>query len=173
MNERRKTSGGDGTSSGSEGAGESLANLAKALVQAGGVSSLSTMSQKHSGYPFGSVVPYAIDSAGNPIFLMSQMATHTKNLRSHSQATLLVAENSGLPLSAARVSLIGDIAKVTDDSRQVVAEAYLAKHPESKQWMSFGDFDFYRMTIKDIYFIGGFGVMGWVKPEDYVAAQKS
>ena len=43
-------------------------------------------------------------------------------------------------------------------------------NPESSQWISFGDFGFYRMTVKEVYIVGGFGAMGWVTAEDYASA---
>ena len=33
------------------------------------------------------------------------------------------------------------------------------------------DFAYYRLEIADAYFVGGFGVMGWVGAEDYRSAQ--
>jgi Pyridoxamine 5'-phosphate oxidase len=45
------------------------------------VAALSTLSRKHPGFPFGSLMPFALDSAGWPIFLISNMAMHTQNLR--------------------------------------------------------------------------------------------
>lgn len=148
-----------------------LAQCARALMRAGGVSSLSTISVKHPGYPFGSVMPYAVDESGSPIVLISQMATHTKNLRAEPRATLLVAQESGSPLGAARVSVIGEFAQVEEAEKEEVAAIYLAAHPESRQWVSFGDFSFYRMTVKDVYLVAGFGVMGWVTASDYAAAE--
>lgn len=147
-----------------------LAQRARALMQAGGASSLSTMSVKHPGYPFGSVMPYAVDDCGSPIVLISQMATHTKNLRAEPRATLLVAQESGSPLGAARVSVIGEFKQVEEAEKEKVAAIYLEAHPESRQWVSFGDFGFYRMTVKDVYLVGGFGVMGWVTAEEYASS---
>jgi len=43
-----------------------------------------------------------------------------------------------------------------------VAEArklYLARHANSRYWVDFEDFSFYRMYIVDVYYVGGFGVM--------------
>jgi putative heme iron utilization protein len=36
--------------------------------------------------------------------------------------------------------------------------------------VDFDDFAFFRMALADIYFVGGFGSMGWVAPADYMAA---
>ena len=37
--------------------------------------------------------------------------------------------------------------------------------------MDFEDFSFYRMDVLDVYYVGGFGVMGWVQASDYGQAQ--
>ena len=51
------------------------------------------MSRKHPGWPFGSVMPYALDEAGRPLFLISSMAMHTQNLVEDAHASLLVTES--------------------------------------------------------------------------------
>jgi len=38
-------------------------------------------------------------------------------------------------------------------------------------WVDFEDFSFYRMDVVDVYFVGGFGVMGWVSASEYAQAQ--
>ena len=55
-----------------------------------------------------------------------------------------------------------------------VAEArklYLTRHTNSKYWVDFDDFSFYRMDLVDVYYVGGFGVMGWVPASEYYSAQ--
>src|SRR5664280_679045 len=37
--------------------------------------------------------------------------------------------------------------------------------------VDFDDFFFYRMDVLDVYYVGGFGVMGWVTALDYSQAQ--
>ena len=73
-------------------------------------------------------------------------------------------------MNAARVSVIGDFAQVDDSEKQEVAVIYLAANPESSQWVGFGDFGFYRMTVKEVYIVGGFGSMGWVTADEYASA---
>src|ERR1019366_8592825 len=38
-------------------------------------------------------------------------------------------------------------------------------------WVDFEDFSFYRMEMVDVYYVGGFGVMGWVTASEYCRAQ--
>jgi putative heme iron utilization protein len=117
-------------------------------------------------------MPYGLDEQGQPLFLISTMAMHTQNLLGDPRASLLVTppESRTDPLGAARVTLMGKAAKVPHGEIAQVREPYLARHANASYWVDFTDFGFFRMAIEDIYFVGGFGSMGWVAPEDYVAA---
>ncbi|MEW6542792.1 MAG: pyridoxamine 5'-phosphate oxidase family protein [Nitrospirota bacterium] len=149
--------------------GSSLAAQARRLLELGRLGSLSTLSQQHPGWPFGSVMPYALDGRGRPLFLISTMAMHTKNLQADPRASLMVMEGAatGDPLAAARVTVLGRVSRVPQEEREPARQAYLARHPEAGDWVDFGDFAFYRMEIADLYYVGGFGVMGWVAADDY------
>ena len=68
----------------------SFAERARTLMYLSGIGSLSTLSRKLPGYPFGSVMPYGLDDHGRPIFLISTMAMHTQNLQADPRASLLV-----------------------------------------------------------------------------------
>lgn len=150
-----------------------LAEKARTLTEQGGHSSLSTMSKKHPGYPFGSLMPYGLSSLGEPTFLISSMAMHTRNLLDSPRATLLITQlgHSGSALGAGRISLLGDVYPVeSDEETRGIASRYLERNPEAQSWLNFGDFQFFRMSLCDVYYVGGFGVMGWIRPDDYLAA---
>jgi len=151
----------------------SFAERARTLLYLGRVGSLSTLSRKQPGFPFGSVMPYGLDDRGRPIFLISTMAMHTQNLQADSRASLLVAqpEVSGDPLGAARVTLVGNVLAVPDSQVAEARQLYLARYANSKYWVDFEDFLFYRMDVVDIYYVGGFGVMGWVAATEYDLAR--
>jgi heme oxygenase (biliverdin-IX-beta and delta-forming) len=151
----------------------SFAEQARTLMHLGRVGSLSTLSRKRPGYPFGSVMPYGLDAQGRPILLISAMAMHTQNLQADPRSSLLVTPPgvTSDPLGSSRVTLMGNMALVPS---QGVAEArgfYLPRHPNSKYWVDFEDFAFYRMEVVDLYYVGGFGVMGWVPAPEYERAQ--
>ncbi|KAK9290447.1 hypothetical protein L1049_008617 [Liquidambar formosana] len=55
---------------------------------------LSTFSQKHEGYPSGSMVDFACDVDGFPILAVSSLAVHTKDLLANPKCSLLVAKRS-------------------------------------------------------------------------------
>jgi putative heme iron utilization protein len=148
------------------------AERARTLVHLERQGSLSTLSRKQPGWPFGSVMPYALDDQGRPVFLISAMAMHTQNLLGDQRASLLVTPSmiSGDPLGAARVTLMGLTAKVAKEEVVQIRERYLARHANAAYWVDFNDFAFFRMAIADVYFVGGFGSMGWVAVEDYETA---
>ena len=148
------------------------AERARTLVHLERQGSLATLSRKQPGWPFGSVMPYALDNQGRPIFLISTMAMHTQNLLGDQRASLLVTPSmiSGDPLGAARVTLMGSVTKIPKEDVARVRELYLARHANASYWVDFNDFAFFRMAIVDIYFVGGFGSMGWVAAEEYETA---
>ncbi len=150
-----------------------FAERARTLVYLGRVGSLSTLSRKQPGFPFGSVMPYGLDDHGRPIFLISTMAMHTQNLHADARASLLVTQQDteGEPLGASRVTLVGNVHPVPDTELAAVRKLYLERHANSKYWVDFEDFSFYRMDIIDVYYVGGFGVMGWVSAPDYDRSQ--
>src|ERR1039457_4399572 len=70
----------------------SFADRARTLMHSGRIGCLSTLSRKQPGFPFGSLMPYALDAQGRPIFLISTMAMHTQNLQADPRASLFVSE---------------------------------------------------------------------------------
>jgi putative heme iron utilization protein len=136
------------------------------------VATLSTLSRKHPGFPFGSLMPFALDSAGRPIFLISNMAMHTQNLKADPRCSLFVTQTAadGDPLGAARATLVGNAVPVPDGEIASARETYLARHENSRYWVDFADFSFFQLEPIDLYYVGGFGVMGWVGSRDYEQA---
>ncbi len=118
-------------------------------------------------------MPYGLDGRGRPIFLISTMAMHTQNLQADPRASLFVTEPdaSGDPLGASRVTLIGSVLRMPELELASSRMAYLTRYPDSKYWVDFDDFFFYRMDVVDVYYVGGFGVMGWVAATEYFQAQ--
>jgi putative heme iron utilization protein len=151
----------------------SFSERARTLVYLGRIGSLSTVSRKQPGFPFGSVMPYGLDARGRPIFLISSMAMHTQNLQADPRASLLVTQPaaSGDPLGASRVTVIGNVLTIPQPEVSDARTLYLERYANSKYWVDFEDFSFYRMDVLDVYYVGGFGVMGWVAASDYNQSQ--
>jgi putative heme iron utilization protein len=151
----------------------SFAERARTLVYLTRIGSLSTLSRKQQGFPFGSVMPYGLDEQGRPIFLISTMAMHTQNLQADPRASLLVTQDDagGDPLGASRATLVGNVLPIPQSEVTEARKLYLARYANSKYWVDFEDFSFYRMDVVDIYYVGGFGVMGWVSASEYDRSQ--
>ena len=151
----------------------SFAERARSLMYSARIGTLSTLSRKQPGFPFGSLMPYVLDAQGCPTFLISAMAMHTQNLQRDPRASLFVtgSDTGDQPLGAARVTLIGNAIRFQESDLAEARSLYLAGYPDSKYWVDFDDFSFYRMDVLDIYYVGGFGVMGWVAATEYFQAQ--
>jgi putative heme iron utilization protein len=150
-----------------------FAERARTLVYRGRIGSLSTLSRRQQGFPFGSVMPYGLDDQGHPVLLISTMAMHTQNVRTDPRSSLLVTqpEAGADPLGASRVTLLGNVLPVPEPDVSAARALYLARYANSKHWVDFDDFSFYRMDVVDVYYVGGFGVMGWISASEYNSGQ--
>jgi heme iron utilization protein len=150
-----------------------FAERARTLVHQGRTGMLATLSRRHPGYPFASIMPYALDAAGRPLFLISSMAMHTQNLAGDGRASLLVTQPGAMgdPLASGRVTLMGQAERLGRDDVADVRARYLAAHANAAYWVDFEDFSFWRLDVGDVYFVGGFAAMGWVEAVDYGSAR--
>ena len=150
----------------------SYAERARTMLALAPVGVLSTHSEKHADFPFGSTMPYALDASGRPVFLISAMAMHTKNVKADPRASLFVTVPEGQtdPLGAGRMTLVGKAELVPAAELPAARAAYLARHESAKYYVDFADFSFWRLEPVGLYFVGGFGVMGWVEVPDFAAA---
>ncbi len=148
------------------------AERARTLMSSTTSGSLATMAADEAGYPFGSVVTYALDAIGRPLLCLSDIAEHTRNLKADAKASLLVieqAERDTDQLALGRVTLMGEVAEVAAADVDDVAATYRDAHPHA-YYSDFDDFAFYRMTVRTIRYVGGFGHMSWVTADAYTAA---
>jgi hypothetical protein len=131
---------------------------------------LCTLAIEPAGYPYGSFVTVAFDK-GNPIFLISALAEHTKNLERDPRASLLVAESgSADPLANGRVTMIGRCTPVDADGGSARA-AFLAAQPNATYYANFRDFGFWKLHVESSRYIGGYGRMSWIGEAEWQAAE--
>ncbi|KAI0512430.1 hypothetical protein KFK09_013069 [Dendrobium nobile] len=107
---------------------------------------MSRMHHRRAGYPFGSLVDFAADSIGHPIFSLSPLAIHTRNLLADSRCTLVVQIPGWSGLSNARVTIFGDVFPLPVDKQVII-------------------------ILIDVYFIGGFGTVQWIDVKEYESLQ--
>lgn len=147
----------------------SHAERARTLVESRGAGALATVALDPSGYPYGSLVPFAMVGA-DPVFLISDLAVHTKHLEADRRASLLVFEDAAAdPLANARVTLVGDCVRLAEPS--AARAAYLAAHPGAASYADFADFGFFGLSVASIRYIGGYGRMSWVDLEAWRGAR--
>lgn len=144
----------------------------RSLVQYNhGFAVMSTNSKANSGFPGGSVVGFAPDELGRPIFIFSGMSTHTQDLLADPKCSVTIASKEFKGAADGRVNLMGKVTLVGAEERDAMKEIYLAKHPGAF-WVNFGDFNWFRMEeIVDIRFVGGFARAGSITPKDYADAE--
>ena len=146
------------------------AERARTLARQMTTGTLCTLAAEPAGYPYGSFVTVAFDK-GNPVFLVSTLAEHTRNLQRDPRASLLVAERgSEDPLANGRVTLLGHCRQVDGDGGSA-RRAFLATHPNAAYYADFRDFAFWRLLVESIRYIGGYGRMSWVEAADWHAAE--
>ncbi|XP_039048908.1 uncharacterized protein LOC120189788 isoform X2 [Hibiscus syriacus] len=130
---------------------------------------LSTFSEKHEGYPSGSMVDFACDASGSPILAVSSLAVHTKDLLANCKCSLLVARDPEDRTDLV-ITLHGDAISVSEKDQAAVRTAYLAKHPNAF-WVDFGDFQFMRIEPKVVRYVSGVATAllgsGEFKKEEY------
>ena len=136
-----------------------------------GFAVISTHSKSDPEYPSGSVVGFAPDHDGRPLFIFSGMSTHTQDLLANPYASLTVAAKDFKGAADGRVNLMGRVELIRDAEEKAAAkEIYLQKHPGAF-WVNFGDFNWFRMTVDKVRFVGGFARAGTCTAAEYTAAK--
>lgn len=148
------------------------AERSRTLMVAKAFGSLATMSTECPGFPFGSLVGYAVDEVGRPLLSLSRIAEHSRNMAANPAASLMVTEQDGGNnlLALARVTLVGECRQVHGEERESALDRYLRSHP-SAFYSSFHDFSIYRLEVANVRYVGGFGRMSWVSAEQYASAE--
>tara|TARA_R110000868_G_scaffold18184_2_gene80590 strand:+ start:130 stop:870 length:741 start_codon:yes stop_codon:yes gene_type:complete len=142
-----------------------LISEVRSLLLGGRAGVLSTTFRGRERWPYGSLVTYAPDTDGSPIFLFSGLSDHTANLAKDARASLLVerALRRKNPQQGPRISVLGTVAPTKDKRHRA---RFLARHPGAARYADFGDFGFYRMTIDRVHLVGGFARAQWLKGEE-------
>jgi len=141
------------------------------LIQLCDYGILSTNSLEMEGFPFGSITPYCLDENNNPIIYISTIAQHTKNVIADSKVCLTVLEEAKGDDKQAkgRVSVLADALKIDKDSEEfkTVSEKYFKSFPKAVEYASFHDFFFFRLDVKRIRYIAGFGKIVWIEKDKW------
>jgi putative heme iron utilization protein len=152
-------------------AAPSHAERARTLIESAASATLCTLAREPAGYPYGSLVTFALHEH-RPVFLISELAEHTRNLRAEARASLLVSESRpGDPLANGRVTLLGVCSPADGAERDRARDAYLTRHPSAGSYASFSDFSFWTLEVGAVRYIGGYGRMSWIQPNEWLTAR--
>jgi len=132
---------------------------------------LSTLSLRHAGHPFGSLVPYVLDHHARPIILVSRLAEHTKNMQADPRTSLLAHDDATDPQTGARLTLLGKATPL--DASSPAARRYRRFFPDSEKLLDLGDFLFFALDPVAVRFIEGFGSIHWISAADYAPPDNS
>jgi heme iron utilization protein len=121
------------------------------LARTGALATLDT-----TGTPLTTLVGVASDFDGAPLFLMSTLSRHTRNLADDARASLLLTggHDRGDPLNHPRVTLGGRVERCKSPRAKV---RYLQRNRKAGLYADFADFALYQLRIDDVHFNGGFG----------------
>ncbi len=140
----------------------------RALLESERNGMLCTLSKKFAGWPFGSIAPYALSLAMEPLILISDIAEHTRNLRQDARASLLVQDAAAIkdPQSGSRVTLMGYAVPVSQPYLESASRLYLESFPNSASYFEAHDFSLFQIRVSHIRYIGGFGEIYWLEGSD-------
>ncbi len=147
-------------------------SISRDLLREGRSGTLSTALTTQDGWPYGSLVTFAADLNGCPIFLFSDLSDHARNLKGDNRVSLLIERTSNRlkPQTGPRVTLLGTIKKTTNSRHQ---RRFIARHPQSAMYAGFGDFNFYRMSLDRVHYVGGFAKATWFRGRELLSNAKA
>lgn len=145
-----------------------IAADARSLVRRAFKGSLATLDVSN-GYPYASLIIVATDPSGAPTFLISTLALHTRNLIKDPRASILIDGTGALadPLQGARVTLFGRAEKVDGAAPK---QRFTTRHPEAALYADFEDFSLWRLAVEGAHYIGGFGRIVDLSPEELLVS---
>lgn len=146
---------------------QQAAQQARALAQRNSTAVLSTLSKKLGGMPFGSVSPVMLTDEGHIVFYVSDIAQHARNLSQDSRLSVTLYDHAekGDQNTQGRLTLSGHGQVISDAE---LAERYYQRFPSAQGYKKAHDFKFWQLTVEHIRFIGGFGEIFWLEPEEWL-----
>jgi putative heme iron utilization protein len=142
---------------------------ARTFIQSEHDGMLCTLSRRLEGFPFGSIAPYALTQAGEPLILISDIAEHTKNVRADARASFLIqASNTSDQQASARATLMGYAIPVSKPFYADAEQRYLEAVPGAAGYFAAHDFSLFKINVLQVRFIGGFGNIHWIDGDEII-----
>lgn len=143
----------------------SLALDARRLFRAQQHATLGTLSTALSGYPYCSVVPYALDYRACPIILVSRLAEHTQNISADPRVCLFAHDGTSDVQAGSRTALMGSAHRIDGDDP--ATERYARYFSQAREYVANLDFAYYRIEPVSLRVVAGFAKAHWISREAY------
>jgi heme iron utilization protein len=142
---------------------------AKRLMRLARTGALATLETEGGGL-LTTLVGVASDFDGAPLFLMSTLSRHSRNLAHDPRASLLLtgSHDRGDPLNHPRVTLGG---RVEQNAANRAKSRYLQRNRKATLYAGFTDFSMFGLRIQTVHFNGGFGRAGALVPAEVLASR--
>ncbi|HEY0279562.1 MAG TPA: DUF2470 domain-containing protein [Solirubrobacterales bacterium] len=149
----------------------SAAEEARTILAANVTGALATLTA--DGGPWASIVTYGVLADGGPVFSLSTLAAHGRNLQRDQRASLAVSESvppARDPADTGRVTVAGVAEEPTGERLAQARTVYEAAVASAAIFGDFADFHWWVLKVERVRWVGGFGRMDSVGPESFAAA---
>lgn len=148
------------------------AECAKTLVDSTNQGTICTVCE--DGWPLGTHASYVIDEEGLPIVRLREGAVHTDNVRREPRCSLYVQPPDQAGEANARVTLIGSLEDLDDESLLAAKAKFELEHEGDWGVNKLNESDKYaKLRVERIYYVGGYGTTATadiVSGEDFLVA---
>jgi heme iron utilization protein len=119
------------------------------------------------GYPFCSVVAYALDGRGRPIIQIASIAAHTKNVCADNRVSLFLqappTDGHGDAQAHWRITVVGRLQPVAVDDQPEAMARLSERVPKALAYANTHDFQLWQLEIEHVRYIAGFGRICWIE----------
>jgi heme iron utilization protein len=150
----------------------SAAEEARTILASNVTGALATLSA--DGDPWASIVTYGALADGSPVFSLSTLAQHGRNIGRDQRASLAVSETvppARDPADSGRVTVAGVAEIPTGERLEEARKVYEEAVASAAIFGAFGDFTWWVLKVQRVRWVGGFGRMDSVGPESFAAAE--
>jgi putative heme iron utilization protein len=127
---------------------------------------LATQSLSMKGFPFGSVTPYLMTETGDIVIYASDIAQHSRNMKTDPHVSLCVHDGvQDDSQASARVTVLAHAEP--DAVSEALQARYFTLFPQARKYVEAHDFRFYLLKTTRVRYIGGFGEIYWFNLTDW------
>ena len=125
-------------------------------------------------WPYGSLVLSCCEHDGSPYVFISDLAEHTKAINMNNKVSIFYENCNFLddPLTGTRFSVLCKAFGVhKKEESRLLLNRFVLRHPESKIYLKFKDFNIFKLSVEKIHVISGFGKIRWLDKDDMIGTK--